>query len=158
MKNSTSWPCVAEILGHRQAGQRHAGARARRLVHLAVDEGRLRARPAAMLVDARFDHFMIEIVAFARAFSDAGEHRITAMRLGDIVDQLHDENGLAHAGAAEQADLAAFGIGCQQIDDLDSGDENFALRSIARQIPAPAGEWRAARGASSAPLDRPARR
>ena len=34
---------VAEILGDRQAGQADAGARARRLVHLAVDQRALRA-------------------------------------------------------------------------------------------------------------------
>ena len=32
---------VAEVLGHGQAGQAHAQARARRLVHLAVDQGGL---------------------------------------------------------------------------------------------------------------------
>ncbi len=70
---------------------------------------------------------MIEIVAFARALADAGEHRVAAMRLGDVVDQLLDQHGLADAGAAEQAHLAALGIRREQIDDLDAGDENFSL-------------------------------
>ena len=67
---------------------------------------------------------MIEVVALAGALADAGEHRIAAVRLGDVVDQFHDQHGLADAGAAEQADLAALGIGREQIDDLDAGDEN----------------------------------
>ena len=70
---------------------------------------------------------MIEVVALAGALADAGEHRIAAMRLGDVVDQLHDEHGLADAGAAEQADLAAFGVRREQIHDLDAGDQNLGL-------------------------------
>ena len=91
---------VAEILGHRDAGQRDAGARAGRLVHLAVDQRGLREH-------ARFLELAIEVVALARALADAGEHRHAAVLLGDVVDELHDRDGLAHAGAAEQADFAA---------------------------------------------------
>ena len=70
---------------------------------------------------------MIEVVAFAGSLADAGEHRVTAVRLGDVVDQFLNEHGLADAGAAEQADLAALGVRRQQIDDLDAGDENFSF-------------------------------
>ena len=80
-----------------------------------------------VLVDAGLDHLVIEVVALAGALADAGEHRIAAVRLGDVVDQLHDQHGLADAGAAEQADLAALGVGREQVDDLDAGDQNFRL-------------------------------
>ncbi len=73
---------------------------------------------------------MIEVVALARALADAGEHRVAAVRLGDVVDQLHDEHGLADAGAAEQTDLAALGVGREQVDDLDAGDEDLRLRCL----------------------------
>ncbi len=39
----------------------------------------------------------------------------------DVVDQFHDQDRLADAGAAEKADLAALGIGADQVDDLDAG-------------------------------------
>ena len=52
------------------------------------------------------------------------------MRLRDVVDELHDEDGLADAGAAEQADLAAAGVGGEQVDDLDAGDEDFRFRRL----------------------------
>ena len=42
------------------------------------------------------------------------------------MDQLLDQHGLAHAGAAEQADLAALGVRSQQVDDLDAGLQNFS--------------------------------
>jgi hypothetical protein len=85
-KNRTSWPLVAEIFGQGQAGQRDAGTRARRLVHLAVDQG-LGAFAAAFLVHAGFDHLPVEVVALAGPLAHTGEHRVTAVRLGDVVDQ-----------------------------------------------------------------------
>ena len=45
--------------------------------------------------------------------------------LRDVVDQLLNDDGLAHAGAAEQADLAALQEGLDQVDDLDAGLEHL---------------------------------
>ena len=47
------------------------------------------------------------------------------MCLGDVVDQLLDQHRLADAGAAEEADLAATGVGREQVDDLDAGDQDL---------------------------------
>ncbi len=118
---------VAEIFGDRQAGQRHALAGARRLVHLAIDQRHLAAFGGALaeLDDAGVDHFVIQVVAFAGALTHASEHRHAAMRLGDVVDQLLNEHRLAHPGAAEQADLAALQVGGQQVHHLDAGDQDF---------------------------------
>ena len=122
---------VAEMLGDGEAGEADAGARARRLVHLAEHQRafRLHARIGIVRigVDLGFDELVIEVVAFAGALADAGEHRVTAVRLGDVVDQFLNQHGLADAGAAEQADLAALGVGREQVDDLDAGDENFGF-------------------------------
>ena len=68
---------------------------------------------------------MIEVVALAGALADAGEHRKAAMGLRDVVDQFLDQHGLADAGAAEQADLAALGVGSEQVENLDAGDEDL---------------------------------
>jgi hypothetical protein len=77
--------------------------------------------------DAGFDELVVEVVALAGALAHAGEHRIARVHLGDVVDQFLDEHGLAHAGAAEEADLAALGVGRQQVDDLDAGDEDLGF-------------------------------
>ena len=131
---------IAEIFRDGEAGQADAGARAGRLVHLAEHQrafgafGRARMR---VLVHAGFDELVIEVVAFAGTLADAGEHRITAVRLGDVVDQFLNQHGLADAGAAEQADLAALGIRREQVHDLDAGDENFRfgrLLGIERRV------------------------
>ena len=50
------------------------------------------------------------------------------MFLGDVVDQLLNQHGLADPGAAEQADLATLGIGSEQVDDLDTGFEHLRRR------------------------------
>ena len=49
------------------------------------------------------------------------------MALGDVVDQLHDDDGLADARATERADFAALGERADQVDDFDAGLENLAL-------------------------------
>jgi len=40
------------------------------------------------------------------------------VRLSNVVDQLHDHNGLSDTGATEKPDLSAIGIWFDQIDDL----------------------------------------
>jgi len=59
-----------------------------------------------VLEDARLLHLEPEVVALARALADAAERRQARGLLGDLRMELLDENGLADAGAAEQADLA----------------------------------------------------
>ena len=50
-----------------------------------------------------------QVVALAGALADAGEDRVAAVLRGDVADQLLDDDRLAHAGAAEDARLAALG-------------------------------------------------
>ena len=73
-------------------------------------------------------HLDVEVVALAGALADAAEGREAAVLGRDVVDQLLDQNGLADAGAAEQADLAALGVGREQVDDLDPGLEDLLGR------------------------------
>src|SRR5690606_17621698 len=112
---------VAELLGHGQAGKRHTQTVAGRLVHLAEHHGHLRLGQVVELDDAGFRHFVVEVVAFTGTFAHACKHRQAAVGLGDVVDELEHVHGLAHAGAAEQADLAALGEGAYQVDNLDAG-------------------------------------
>ena len=81
-------------------------------------------------VDLRFDELVIEVVAFAGALADAGEYRIAAVGLGDVVDEFLNEHRLPDACAAEQADLAALGVGREEVHDLDAGDENLGFRRL----------------------------
>src|SRR4051794_7084430 len=50
------------------------------------------------------------------------------MLLGDVADQLLDDDRLAHAGAAKDADLTALGKGRDQVDNLQAGFEHLRRR------------------------------
>ena len=70
---------VTEELGRGEAGEGHAHARSRRLVHLAVDQ-------AGLVDDAGLAHLKVEVGALAGALADAGEDRGAAVLLGEVVD------------------------------------------------------------------------
>ena len=120
---------VAEVLGDGQRGEADAQAHARRLVHLAEDQ-------RGLVDDARLLHLEQEVGALTGALPHAGEHRHTTVLGGDPVDHLQDDDGLADAGAAEHADLAALHVGLEQVDDLDAGLEHLACGARARRTAA----------------------
>ena len=111
---------VAEVLRHRERTERHPKPGAGRLVHLAEDQRRL-------LDDSGLGHLQEQVVALSGALTDTGEDRDTAEVLGDAVDHLLDEHGLADTGTAEQADLSAEHVRREQVDDLDAGLEHLGL-------------------------------
>jgi peptide chain release factor 1 len=111
---------VAEALGHGEARERHAQAVARGLVHLAEHHRDLRLREVFLHDDLGFRHLVVEVVALAGALAHAGEHRQARVLRGDVVDELEHRHGLAHARAAEEADLAALGERADQVDNLDA--------------------------------------
>ena len=47
------------------------------------------------------------------------------MLCGNVADQLLNKHGLAHTGAAKQADFAPLGVGSQQVNDFDARLQNF---------------------------------
>src|SRR3712207_7823767 len=48
-------------------------------------------------VELRLAHLAVEVAALAGALADAGEHRVAAVLLGHVVDELEDEHRLADA-------------------------------------------------------------
>ena len=52
---------------------------------------------------------------------------------GNILDQLHDDDGLADTGAAKQSDLAALLVRLEQINDLDAGFEHLQFGGLVFQ-------------------------
>ena len=117
MKSSTSWFFSSRKYSvHRQGGEGHAHAGARGLVHLAVDQRHLGLAQILLVDDAGFRHFMVKVIALAGALAHPGEHRVAAVRLGDVVDQLENDDRLAHAGAAEGPGLAALDEGAGRVD------------------------------------------
>ena len=109
---------IPEVLGHGQARQTHPHTGSGGLVHLAEYHG-------GFADNAGLGHFVVQVIALAGTFTNAGEYGIAVVGGGNVVNQLLDQNGFAHAGAAEQADFAALGVGADQVDDLDAGFQNF---------------------------------
>src|SRR5574343_519384 len=107
---------VTETLGHGQAGQRDAQTVTRRLVHLAEHHRNLVENVGVL-------HFVVEVVTFTGTLAHASKHGQAGVLLRDVVDQFHHVNGLADAGATEQADLAALCERANQVDNLDAGFE-----------------------------------
>ena len=77
--------------------------------------------------DAGLDHFTVEIVTLTGTLSDTREERVSAVALGDVVDEFHDDDGLSDACTTERTNLAALGEGTDEIDDLDTGLEDLGL-------------------------------
>jgi len=92
---------VSEVLSYRQTGQSDAGTGARRFIHLTVDKRHF-GLVTLEVNDPGHDHLVVEVVALAGTFTDAGEDGVAAVSLGDVVDQLHDEDSLTDTGSTEQ--------------------------------------------------------
>jgi peptide chain release factor 1 len=48
-------------------------------------------------------------------------------------NQLLNEHGLADTGTTEQTNLTTTGVGGEQVDDLDTGDENLGLGGLVNE-------------------------
>src|SRR5690606_19171396 len=124
---------VTEIFRLREAGESNTHTGSGRLVHLAIDQRHL-GLVAFGVDNAAFDHFVVKVVTLTRPLANASEHRVTAVAHGDVVDQLHDQNRLANAGAAEEADLTALGVRREEVNNLNTGHQNFRFRGLIREI------------------------
>ena len=111
---------VAEVLCDGQTSQADAHTCSWRLVHLAVDE-------AGLVDNARLAHLQEEVRTLTGALAYAGEHGRAVVLLGEVVDELLNQNGLADACAAEQTRLTTADVRLEEVDDLDAGLENLGL-------------------------------
>ncbi len=105
---------IPEVLCHGKTRQAYPHTGSWGFVHLTEDHG-------SLLDNAALGHFVIQVITLTGTLTNAGEDGIAIVGGGDVVDQLLNQNGLTHACAAEQADLAALGIGADQVDDLNAG-------------------------------------
>ena len=49
------------------------------------------------------------------------------MRFRHIIDKLHNQNCFAHTGTAKQANLAAFGVRREQVNNLNAGHQQLGF-------------------------------
>src|SRR5271170_888925 len=116
---------IAEIFRDSQTRQAHAETRSGWFGHLSVNQRRARLLRMPRHNHSRLLEFLIQVVALARPFSHAGEHRHAAVLQGDVVNQLLNQNRFAYTSAAEQSDFSSLQKGLDQVDDLNTGFKHF---------------------------------
>ena len=52
------------------------------------------------------------------------------MRFRDIVNQFHNQNRLANTSTTKQANLTAFGVRGEQVNNLNAGDQQLRFRRL----------------------------
>ena len=128
-KKHVSSLLVSEVLGDGESGEPDSGPGTGGLVHLSVDKG-----SSALLWgvsdNLELSHFVVEIVSFSGPLSDSGEHRVTTVGLGDVVNQFHNKHGLSDSGSSEKSDLTSSCVRGKEIDDLDSGDQELLAGAL----------------------------
>ena len=107
----------------------------RGLVHLSVDEGGLglSGDGLSLLVDdddTSLNHLVVEIVTLTGALSDSGKDRVSSVVHGDVVNELHDNDGLSDSGSSEEADLSSLGVGGKEVNNLDASGEDLLGLSL----------------------------
>ena len=76
---------------------------------------------------------MVKVITFTSTLAHAGEHGVTTVAFGDVVDELHDDDGLADASTTEGADFTTLGEGADEVDDLDAGFEDLSGRILVNE-------------------------
>src|SRR4029434_2471540 len=119
---------------HCQRRQTDAEAGAGRLRHLSVHERRSRLAGIIDVDHPTFLKLQPQTVALARPFTNTAEHRHATVFQRDVVDELHDDYGLADTGATKEPDLAALQVRLEQVDDLDPGFEHLQLGRLVFEV------------------------
>jgi len=119
---------ISEVLSNGQTGKGDSSSGSWGLVHLAVDESDL-GFVVLQADDTSLNHLVVEIVTLSSSLADTGKHRVTTMRLSDVVDQLHNEDSLADSGTTEETNLTTLYVWGKKIDDLDTSLENLDGRA-----------------------------
>lgn len=77
---------------------------------------------------------MVQIVTLTGTLADTGEDGVTTVGLGDVVDKLLNEDGLADTGTTEETNLSTTSIGSEEIDDLDTSNENLGSGGLVGEL------------------------
>jgi len=77
---------------------------------------------------------VVQIVTLTGTLSDTSKDRVTSVVLGDVVDQLLNEHSLSDTGTSEETNLTTTSIGSEQVDDLDTGDENLGNDRLVNEL------------------------
>jgi hypothetical protein len=77
---------------------------------------------------------VVQIVTLTGTLAHTSEDGVTTVSLGDVVDELLNEHSLADTGTTEQTNFSTTGVGGEQIDDLDTSDENLSGGGLLNEL------------------------
>ena len=123
---------VTEVLSNGKTSKSDTGTGTGGLVHLTEHQGDLGL--AIELNDGGLLHFVVQIVTLTGTLTDTSEDGVTTVGLGDVVDELLNEHGLADTGTTEETNLSTTGVGGDQIDDLDTSDQNLSSGGLLDEL------------------------
>lgn len=120
---------ISEVLSNSETSEADSSSGTRGFVHLSEDECASRF----VVINADnfgSNHFVIEIVSFSGSLSDTGEDGVTTVMLSNVVNKFLNEHSLSDTGTSEETNLTTSSIGSEEIDDLNTSDENFCSSSL----------------------------
>jgi peptide chain release factor 1 len=123
---------VTEVLGDGKTSKSDTGTGTWGLVHLTEDESDLGV--AVEVDDTSLLHFVVQIVTLTSTLTDTSEDGVTTVSLGDVVNELLNEDGLADTGTTEKTNLTTTGVGGEEVDDLDTSDKNLGRGGLVNEL------------------------
>lgn len=73
-------------------------------------------------------------VTLAGTLSNTGEDRVSSVGLGDVVDELLNEDSLSDSSSTEESNLSSTRVRSEEIDDLDTGLEDFGSGRLVDEL------------------------
>jgi hypothetical protein len=94
------------------------------------------------LLELSFRHFKPEVVTFTGTLAYTGENGYTGVLNGDVSDELLHRNRLANTCTTEETNLSTLEVWAEEVNNLDTGFENFRLGSEVFECRCIAVDWR----------------
>ena len=77
---------------------------------------------------------MVQIITLTSTLADTSEDRVTTVSLGDVVNQLLNKDSLSDTSTTEETNLSTTSVGSEQIDDLDTGNQNLGSGGLFSEL------------------------
>merc|ERR1719461_1283826 len=118
---------IPEVFGLGETSQSDTHSHTSRFVHLSEDKSALGFSSVVNLNDSGVTHFVVEVISLTGSFSNTGEHGVTTVTHGDVVDQFHNQDGLSDTSTSEESNLSSLLVRGNQVNDFNSDGKNFFL-------------------------------
>ena len=101
---------------------------------MTVDQSNLRVADVFLVNNTCIGHFVIQVITLTRTLTNTGEYGITAVCLSNVVDQLHDDNGLTNTRTTESANFTTLSERADKVDDLDASLKDLSFGCLVDQL------------------------